>query len=93
VTNDEQPEQTTPQTRAAHRADAQTRAYTWAERAENHHVKALGADADVRTLSGKGYVTRDLDRARLEVVTHTERSDRAARMAEMWARIAQALTT
>jgi hypothetical protein len=91
VAHDEQPEQTTLDEHNTHRADAQHRALAWAKRAEEHHVQALNADADVRTLSEKPYVTRGLDRARAAHATHTEYGDRAARLAEMWARVARSL--
>lgn len=92
MTDTEQPDQTTAHVRAAQRADAQARAFTWAERAEDDHVQALNAETDVRTLREKPFVTKELDRALAAHTLHTEHSERAVRMAEMWARVARAFT-
>ncbi|MFJ8760824.1 hypothetical protein [Streptomyces cyaneofuscatus] len=90
------PDTTTPEVRMPTNTDstphqhAAAMAYTWAQRAEDHHGQAANAQAEVtahQNTSG-GYSTRLLRQHEADLAHHTERTTDSIGMAQMWARVA-----
>jgi hypothetical protein len=78
--------------RTEHHTRAQAHAFHWAERANGEYQQAIEHDDKARRFADKAYLAEPMAEERRHAQFHGVRSTEALKLAEMWARVAQALS-
>lgn len=77
--------------RTEHHNRAQAHAFHWAERANGEYAEAIAHEDKARRFADKAYLAEPMADERRLAQFHGVRSTEAIKLAEMWARVAQAL--